>query len=97
MVVFFAVSQVKTPSTDSKVSSCTQTVDDEWIRMLKKELNLNILYGNHIQCRVCARISVQAVSIYSKCNKERDNAFYLQDLINSLMPIEVNNVYNICS
>lgn len=80
-----------------KVTAGTQTVDNEWVKMFKEELDLDILYGNDIQCRVCARISVQAVSIYNQNNQQSNKAFYIQDLINSLMPIEVNNFQHMLS
>lgn len=91
---FYAVPQVKKPSRALKVSTGTQTVNNEWVKIFKEELDLDILYGNHIQCRICASISVQAVNIYNKSINQSNNAFFIQDLINSLMPIEVEK-YNI--
>lgn len=68
------------------VSTSTQTYDEEWIVSLKeKYTNLKIICSKDIQCRMCARTSVQAISIYDEHNMPLN----LEHLINNLLPIEV--------
>lgn len=69
-------------------STGTQTWDEDWIENLKEQYaGVEIKSSENIQCRLCLCVSVQAISIYDKCN----SPLQLEKLINSLLPIKVNN------
>lgn len=74
---------------NGNLSTSTQTCDEDWIVFLKKKYpGIEIKSGEKIQCRMCFRVSVQAINIYDECNLP----LKLENLINSLLPIQVKQL-----
>jgi len=74
---------------NGNLSTSTQTCDEDWIVFLKKKYaGIEIKCSETIQCRMCSRVSVQAISIYDECNLP----LKLENLINGLLPIQVKQL-----